>query len=328
MRRREFITLLGGAIAAWPLLARAQQRERMRRVGVLMNFAADDAAAQARLIAFVQNLQHLGWTEGRNVAVEVRWGASDNERIRKSADELVTLAPDVILAVGGPSAGPLLRRSRVLPIVFVQVTDPVGAGFVENLSHPGGNATGFINFEYGTASKWLELLKQISPRVVRAAVLRDPNTASGPGQLGALQAVAPTLGVELTSINSRDSSEIERGIATFAGKPNGGLIVTAGGLVVHRELIVTLAARHQLPAVYSDRIFISGGGLIAYGPDRLDQYRQAASYVDRILKGEKPADLPVQAPTKYELVFNLKTAKALGLQVPDNLLATADEVIE
>jgi putative ABC transport system substrate-binding protein len=236
---------------AWPLAARAQRSERIRRVGVLMNFAADDPAAQARLIAFGQGLQHLGWTEGRNISIEVRWGASDGERIRKSADELVALAPDVILSVGGPSTGPLLRRTRILPIVFVQVTDPVGAGFVENLAHPGGNATGFINFEYGTASKWLELLKQISPRVTRVAILRDPNTASGPGQLGALQAVAPSLGVELTSINSREPSEIERGIVGFANKPSGGLIVTAGGLVVHRDLIVTLAARHQLPASYS-----------------------------------------------------------------------------
>jgi putative tryptophan/tyrosine transport system substrate-binding protein len=327
MRRREFITLLGGA-AAWPLAAPAQQRERIRRIGVLMNFAADDPAGQARLIAFGQSLEHLGWTEGRNISIEVRWGASDGDRIRKSADELVALAPDVILSVGGPSTGPLLRRTAILPIVFVQVTDPVGAGFIENLAHPGGNATGFINFEYGTASKWLELLKQISPRVVRVAILRDPNTASGPGQLGALQAVASSMGVELTSINSREPSEIERGIVGFANKPNGALIVTAGGLVVHRDLIVALAARHQLPASYSDRIFVSGGGLMAYGPDRLDQYRRAASYVDRILKGEKPADLPVQAPTKYELVINLKVAKALGLQVPDSLLATADEVIE
>jgi putative tryptophan/tyrosine transport system substrate-binding protein len=327
MRRREFIMALGGA-AAWPLAVRAQQRERIRRIGVLMNFAADDPAGQARLIAFGQSLEHLGWTEGRNISIEVRWGASDSGRIRKSADELVALAPDVILSVGGPSTGSLLRRTTILPIVFVQVTDPVGAGFIENLAHPGGNATGFINFEYGTASKWLELLKQFSPRIVRVAIVRDPNSPSGSGQLGALQAVASSLGVELTSINSREPSEIERGIVGFGNQPNGALIVTAGGLVVHRDLIVTLAARHQLPASYSDRIFVSAGGLMAYGPDRLDQYRRAALYVDRILKGEKPADLPVQAPTKYELVINLKTAKALGLQVPANLLATADEVIE
>jgi putative ABC transport system substrate-binding protein len=327
MRRREFITLTAAA-ATWPLAARAQRSGRPRRVGVLMNFAAEDPAGQARLIAFVQGLQHLGWTEGRNVGVDVRWGASDGERIRKSAEELVALAPDAILAVGGPTTGPLLRATRIVPIVFVQVTDPVGAGFVENLAHPGGNATGFINFEYGTASKWLELLKQISPRVAHAAILRDPSTASGPGQLGAIQSVAPALGVELTSINSREPTEIERAIKTFANKPNGGLIVTAGGLVVHRDLIVTLAARHQLPATYSDRIFVTGGGLIAYGPDRLDQYGRAAGYVDRILKGEKPADLPVQAPTKYELVINLKTAKALGIEVPPTLLARADEVIE
>jgi len=327
MRRREFITLIGGA-AAWPLAAGAQQPERVQRIGVLMNFAADDSAGQTRLIAFVQGLQQLGWTEGRNVRIDIRWGAGDAERIRKSVAELVALAPDVILASGSPTTGPLLQATRTVPVVFVQVADPVGAGFVENLAHPGGNATGFANFEYGIAGKWLEVLKQIAPHVTRAAVLRDPGVTSGTGQLGAIQAVAPSLGVELAPFNSRDAGEIERAIITFARGANGGLIVTAGGLVVHREMIVTLAARHQLPASYSDRIYVTGGGLIAYGPDRRDQYPRAAAYVDRILKGEKPADLPVQAPNKYELVINLKTAKALGLEVPASLLARADEVIE
>jgi ABC-type uncharacterized transport system substrate-binding protein len=326
-KRREFITLLGGA-AAWPLSARAQQGERVRRIGVVMNFAADDSAGQARLTAFLQGLQQVGWTDGRNVHIDLRWGAGDAERIRKSAAELVALAPDVILTVGSPTASPLLQATRTVSVVFVQVADPVGAGFVESLAHPGGNATGFTNFEYGISAKWLELLKEIAPRVTQVAVLRDPAVASGTGQLGAIQAVAPSFGVELTPINARHPDEIERAITAFGRRANAGLIVTAGGLVVHRELIIKLAALHRLPASYSDRIFVSGGGLVSYGPDRVEQYRRAAGYVDRILKGEKPADLPVQAPTKYELVINLQTARALGIEVPPTLLARADEVIE
>jgi ABC-type uncharacterized transport system substrate-binding protein len=327
MRRRDFIRLVGGA-AAWPLAARAQQPKRMRRIGVLMNFTADDPVAQARLTVFLQQLQHFGWSEGGNARIDIRWGAADAERIRKSAVELVALAPDVILAGGGPTMGPLLQATRIVPIVFVQVSDPVGAAFVDNVAHPGGNVTGFANFEYGIASKWLELLKQIAPGVMRVAVLRDPNTASGPGQLGAIQAAAPSFGVELTPINSRDAGEIERSVTAFARGTNGGLIVTAGGLFAHRELIIALAAKYRLPACYSDRIFGTDGGLIAYGPDRLDQYRRAAGYVDRILRGEKPADLPVEQPTKFELLVNLKTAKMFGIDVPPTLLARADEVIE
>ena len=329
MQRREFITLLGGAAAAWPLAARAQQPERMRRIGMLGNLAADDPEGQARLVAFREGLQQLGWIDGRNVQIDSRWGAGDADEIRKSAKELVALAPDVILATGSASVGPLQQLTRAVPIVFVIVPDPVGAGYVNSLARPGGNATGFINFEYGIGAKWLELLKEIAPGVTRAAVIRDPAISAGIGLFGAIQSAAPSLGVEASAINVRDASEIERAVAAFARSANGGLIVTAGALAaVHRELIITLAARHKLPAVYFARFFATGGGLISYGPDFVDQYRQAATYVDRILKGEKPADLPVQAPTKYELVINLKTAKALGLTIPPAVLTRADEVIE
>ena len=313
MRRREFVTLLGGAAAAWPLAARAQQPDRLRRVGVFINPVADDPVTQARLAAFVEGLQQLGWTDGRNVRIDTRWSAGNPDDTRKHAAELVALAPDVILVNGSAAAGPLLQATRTVPIVFVNVVDPVGAGFVKSLSRPDGNATGFISFEYGLSGKWLELLKEIAPRVTRAAVIRDPLT-SGTGQFGAIQAVAPSFGVEVSPVDPRDAGEIERAITAFARSATGGLIVTGSSLaVIYRNLIVTLAARHKLPAVYWDRMHVTLGGLIAYGPDRIDQYRRAASYVDRILKGERPDELPVQAPTKYELVINLKTAKALGL---------------
>ena len=329
MRRREFITLIGGAAAVWPLAARAQQGERMRRVGMLHTPAVDDPDGQARNAAFLQGLQQFGWTDGRNVRIDTRWSAGDADRIRSYVVELVAFLPDVIVASGSATVGPLLQATRTVPIVFVNVPDPVGAGYVESLARPGGNATGFILFEYGISGKWLELLKQISPGVTRAAVIRDPAITAGIGQFGAIQSVAPSLGLEVNPVNVRDTGEIERAVAAFARTPNGGLIVTGSALaVVHRHLIITLAARHKLPAVYFRREFVADGGLISYGPDIIDQYRRAAGYVDRILKGEKPADLPVQAPTKYELVINLKTAKALGLEVPPMLLARADEVIE
>jgi putative tryptophan/tyrosine transport system substrate-binding protein len=328
VRRREFIGLLGGT-AAWPLIARAQQAERMRRIGVLMPGTADDAEYQARVGAFLQALALLGWTIGRNVRIDARWGAGNADDIRKYAAELVALAPDVILTTGDSTVGPLLRATRTVPIVFVVVPDPVGAGYVESLARPGGNTTGFIVFEYNLSGKWLELLKEIAPGVTRAAVLRDPANPSGTGQFGAIQSGASSLGVEVSPVNVRDAAEIERAVAAFAPAPNGGLIVTGSGLaVVHRDLIITLAARHKLPAVYFQRLFVTGGGLISYGADFIDQYRRAAGYVDRILKGEKPADLPVQAPTEYELVINLKTAKALGIAIPPTLLARAAEVIE
>jgi putative tryptophan/tyrosine transport system substrate-binding protein len=328
MKRREFITLLGGA-AAWPLGAHAQQAERTRRIGVLMHLAADDPEAQARIGAFLQGLQEWGWAVGRNVRIEYRWAAGDAERIRKYAAELVALAPDVILATGGAVVGPLLEATSTVPIVFAQTPDPVGAGFVTTLARPGSNATGFTIFEYGISGKWVELLKEIAPRVTRVAVLRDPAISAGTGQLGAIQSVAPSFGVELSPVNMRDASEIERAVTAFAQSLNGGLIVTGSALAaVHRDLIIALAARHRLPAVYTGRFYVTGGGLISYGPDSIDPYRRAAGYVDRILKGEKAADLPVQAPTKYELVINLKTAKALGLEIPATVLARADEVIE
>jgi putative tryptophan/tyrosine transport system substrate-binding protein len=326
--RREFITLLGGA-AAWPIAVSAQQPERARRIGVLMSTGAGGSEVEARVAAFLAGLQQLGWTDGRNARIETRWGGGDAEQIRKHVAALVSFDPDVILAVGTQTAGPLLEATRIIPIVFVQVADPVGAGFVDSLARPAGNATGFANFEYGISSKWLELLKEIAPRLTRVAVLRDPSVASGTGQLGAIQSVAPSFAVELTSIDLRGASGIERALMVFARKPTGGLIVTAGNLgLVHRDLILALAARHELPACFSDRIFVDQGGLISYGPDRIDQYRRAAGYVNRVLRGERPADLPVQVPTKYELAINLKTAKALGLTVPDKLLARADEVIE
>jgi putative ABC transport system substrate-binding protein len=329
VRRREFITLLGGAAVAWPLAARAQQGERMRRIGVFMNLASDDAEGQARNAAFLQGLQQSGWTVSRNVQIDYRWSAGDAELFRRHAAELAVLAPDVILATGSATVGPLLQATRTVPIVFVQVPDPVGAGFVESLARPGGNATGFTIFEYGISGKWLELLKEIAPSVTRVAVLRDPAIAAGAGQLGAIQSVAPSLGVELRPLGVRDAGEIERSVTAFARSSNGGLIVTGSTLaLVHRDLITTLAARHRLPAVYNSRYFATVGGLISYGSDSIDPYRRAASYVDRILKGEKPADLPVQAPTKYDLVINLKAAKALGLEIPSSVLARADEVIE
>jgi putative ABC transport system substrate-binding protein len=330
MRRREFIGGILGSAATWPLAARAQQGEQMRRIGVLTSgAAADDPDGQVRSAAFVQGLQQLGWTDGRNIRIDYRWGAGDADNMRKYAAELVALAPDVILASGTASVAPLLQATRTVPIVFVQVTDPVGAGFVDSLAHPGGNATGFLLFEYAISAKWLELLKEIAPRVSRAGVIRDPAQTAGTGQFGVIQSVAPSLGMDVSAINLRDAPEIERGIAAFARSANGGLILTSSALsVVHRDLIVTLAARHKLPAVYYRRQFVTGGGLISYGPDVAEQNRRAAGYVDRILKGEKPADLPVQAPTKYELLVNLKTAKALGLTVPTSLLARTDEVIE
>jgi len=328
MKRREFITLLGGA-AAWPLAARAQQRERMRRIGLLLNLGSDDQEGQTRNAAFLQALQELGWTVGRNIRIDYRWGAGNAELYRKHAADLVALAPDIILTNGTSTIGPVLQTTRTVPIVFVNVTDPVAGGFVESLARPGGNATGFASAEYGMAGKWLELLKQIAPHVKHAAVIRNPRVASGSGQFGAIQAVAPFLGMETNPIDARDAGDIERGITSLAGSSNAGLIVTANGAtLVHRDLIIRLAAKFKLPAVYWQRVFATSGGLMSYGDDANDQYRRAADYVDRILKGEKPADLPVQAPTKYELVINLKTAKALGLDVPDKLLALADEVIE
>jgi ABC-type uncharacterized transport system substrate-binding protein len=328
LRRREFLTLLGSA-AAWPLAARAQQGERMRRLGVLLPSTPDDAEVQSWIGAFLQGLAQLGWITGRNIRIETRWTKFDVEDTHKYAAELVALAPDAILATGNSTVEPLLRLTRTVPIVFPLATDPVASGLVESLARPGGNATGFMSFEVAVSAKWLELLKEIAPAVKRAAVLRTLATAVGPGQFGAIQAVAPSLGVELRPIDTHDAEQIERAVVAFAGEPNGGLIATTGGGVLrHRDLIVALAARHRLPAIYAYREHVMSGGLISYGLDNLDQFRRAAGYVDRILKGEKPADLPVQAPTKYELVINLKTAKTLGLDVPQTLLARADEVIE
>src|SRR5262245_1736316 len=327
--RRELLAALGGAAAAWPIAARAQQTERVRRVGVLMPFPEDNPVGQARLQAFLQGLRQLGWADDRNFRIPTRWGAGDADLTRKSAAELVALAPDVVMAFTSGAVAPLRQLTRTIPIVFAVVADPVGAGYVESLARPGGNLTGFTGQEYALSGKWLELLKEIVPRVTRVAVLRDSSIAAGPGQLGAIQALAPSLGVELRPIDLHDAAEIERGIATFANNSNGGLIVTGSpSATVHRNLIITLAARHRLPTVYYERFFVTGGGLISYGPDYLDQCRRAAGYVDRILKGEKPADLPVQSPTKYELVVNIMTAKALGLDIPAAVLARADEVIE
>jgi putative ABC transport system substrate-binding protein len=328
MRRRQVITLLGGA-AAWPLAARAQQSERVRRVGVLMPHVENNSVAQARIAALSQELQQLGWGVGRNLTIDVRWAGPYAAGIRKQAGELLASAPDVILANGSVAVGPLLEVTRTVPIVFVIVPDPVGGGFVDNLARPGGNATGFMQFEYGLSGKWLELLKQIAPGVTRAAILRDPTSPTGTGQFGAIQSVAPALGVEVSPLGMSDAREMERAVAAFARAPNGGLIVTGSALAqLHRDLIISLAARHKLPAIYFERFFVTAGGLISYGPDLVDQFRRAADYVNRVLKGEKPADLPVQAPTKYETVLNLKTAKALGLDIPPTVLARADEVIE
>jgi len=330
VKRRKFITLVGGAAAAWPIAARAQQADRMRRIGVLDGgIAADDPEGQASLAAFLQELQQLGWTEGRNVRIDRRWGLGNADNIRKYASELVALAPDVILISGTATVRPLLQATHTVPIVFTTVADPVGAGFVNSLARPGGNATGFLQFEYNISGKWLELLKEIAPGITRAAVLRDTAITAGIGQFAIIQSVAPSLGVELSPIDLRDAGEIERAVAAFAHSPNGGMIVTGSALTVHhRDLIVALASRYRLPAVYHRRFMVTGGGLMSYGTDLVDQFRRAAGYVDRILKGEKPADLPVQAPTKYVLTINLKTAKAMGLTVPSTLLARADEVIE
>jgi putative ABC transport system substrate-binding protein len=328
VRRREFITLLGGAAATWPLPARAQQPERMRRIGVLMPYAADNPQAQARMTAFVQELQKLGWTDSRNMRIEYRW-APDAHETRKYVAELAALAPDVVFAAGSAGAGPMLQATRDIPIVFVLLPDPVGAGYVASLARPGSNATGFMPWEYGIGAKWLELLKQIAPGVTRAAVVRDAGITAGIGLWGAIQSVAPSFGVELIPMGLRDPGEIERDVTALARSPNGGLIVTGSGLAVtHRDLIIGLAARHKLPAIYYERYFVAAGGLISYGADLIDQFRRGASYVDRILRGEKPSELPVQAPTKYEIVVNLRTAKALGLDVPATVIARADEVIE
>jgi putative tryptophan/tyrosine transport system substrate-binding protein len=328
MRRREFIAALGGA-AAWPLTVHGQQPGGMRRVGVLLPATADDADFQARVGAFLQGLQQLGWRIGQNVQVDIRWATPDAEVVRRNAAELAAQAPHVILAFGASTVGPMLQATHTVPIVFPAAADPVGAGFVRSLSRPGGNATGFMSFEYGIGGKWLELLKEIAPKVTRVAVLRDPAIPSGIGIFGVIQAMAASLRMEVTQVNLRDVGEVERAVLEFAPAPTGGLIVTASPLAdVHRGRFAKLAADHKLPAVYYERSFATAGGLVSYGPDFVDQFRRSAEYVDRILNGETPGDLPVQAPTKYELVINLKTAKALGLTVPPSLLARADEVIE
>jgi putative tryptophan/tyrosine transport system substrate-binding protein len=329
MRRREFISVLGGAATTWSFAVRAQQPERIRRVSILVPATADDAEFQTWIAAFHQAMALLGWNIGRNLRVDTRWATSNAADIRRHASELAASAPDVILAHGAATLAPLLQVTRTVPTVFVVVTDPVGAGLVESLPRPNGNATGFMNFEYGIGAKWLELLKEIAPGVTRTAVPRDPTQGASTAMLAVIQTAAQPLSVEVNPVNMRDAGEIESAIAAFARTPNGGLIVTAGGrTLLHRELIITLAARHKLPAVYSNRSFVAAGGLISYGPDFVEQYRQAAGYVDRILKGEKPADMPVQAPTKYELSINLNTAKALDLAVPPSLLARADEVVQ
>jgi len=328
LRRRQFIRLLGG-YAAWPLVAHAQQRERMRRIGVLLPATADDPQRQVWFGAFLQGLAQSDWIIDRNVQIDTRWATANVDAVRRHAAELAALAPDVILASGASAVGPLLQATRTVPIVFAAVADPVGAGFVNSLAQPGGNATGFMAFEYSISGKWLELLKQIAPSVTRVAVLRDSSITSGIGQFGVIQAMAPLLMVEVSHVNVHDATEIERSLMSFARFSNGGAIVTAGGLpYIHLNLIVKLAAQHRLPAVYFERAFVAAGGLISYGPDLVDQFRRAAGYVDRILRGEKPADLPVQAPTKYDLIINLKTAMALGLEIPYSVLARADEVIE
>jgi putative tryptophan/tyrosine transport system substrate-binding protein len=330
IRRRELLVALGGAAAAWPLAARAQRGERLRRIGVLLPATSDDAQYQAWFGAFLQALGQSGWTIGRNVQVDTRWATANADSVRRHATELAALAPDVIVSPGASTVGPLLQVTRTIPIVFAIVADPVGAGFVASLARPGGNATGFTTFEYGTSGKWLELLKEIAPGMRRVAVLRDAATPSGVALFGVIQAVASALRVEANPLDLRDAAEIERAVTAFADySSNSGLVITPhASSIIHRDLIVQLAARHRLPAVYFDRPFVAAGGLVSYGPDMNDQFRRAAGYVDRILKGEKPADLPVQAPTKYELVINLKTAKAMGLEIPATVLARADEVIE
>jgi putative ABC transport system substrate-binding protein len=328
MKRREFMSLLGGA-AVWPRAARAQQRERVRRIGILHSSAADDPASLAEIAALAQGLQEAGWVIGRNIQIEYRWVRGEDRRIPGHVAELVALAPDLILATGAINVAPLQQATRTIPIIFVNVTDPVGGGLVESLARPGGNVTGFEAFEYSLAGKWVELLRQIAPRATRAVVLRNPVISGGIGQFAAIQTAAASLGIALQPVDLRDAGEIERGITTFARESGGGLIMTGSTLAnVHRDLIIALAARHRLPAVHAFRHYVGAGVLISYWPDPIDQYRRAAGYVDRILKGEKPADLPVQAPTKYELVINLKTAKALGLEVPLTVRARADEVIE
>jgi putative tryptophan/tyrosine transport system substrate-binding protein len=329
MRRRDFIRAVVSSAAAFPFAARAQQHERTRRIGVLMSLAADDKEGQARVDAFVQGLRELGWIDGRNVQIEIRWAAGGDRVRQQYAAELVALSPDVMLASGGSVVGPLLQATRTVPIVFTQTPDPIGAGFVDSLARPGGNTTGFSIFDYNIAGKWLELLKQITPGVTRVAVVRDPATPQGIGQFSAVHAVAPSLGLDVSPINASEPSEVERAITTFAHTPNSGLIVTGSNFAItHRELIIKLASQHKLPTVYPIRFFAAAGGLISYGPDPIDPHRRAAGYIDRILRGEKPADLPVQAPTKYELVINLKTAKAIGLTISPSILARADVVIE
>jgi putative ABC transport system substrate-binding protein len=329
MRRREFITLVGGVTATWPLAARAQQSDRTRLIGIILPIAKDDPDYQPWIGAFRQALQQLGWIEGRNARLDIHWATTSPGEIRKQAADVVALGPDVIVAPGTSTVGPLMQVTKTIPIVFPIIADPVAGGFVDSLARPGHNATGFMLFEYSISGKWLELLKQIAPDVTRVAVLGDPSTPTGPAQFGVIQAVAPMLRVEVSALNKHDADDIERSITAFAQTPNGGLILTAGGpALVHRDLIISLAARYKLPAVYFERAFVTAGGLLSYGPDRIEMYRRAAGYVDRILKGEKPADMPVQAPTKYQLVINLKTAKALGLNVPAQLLQIADEVIE
>jgi ABC-type uncharacterized transport system substrate-binding protein len=327
MIRREFMALLGGAAAAWPMAASAQQ-DRVRLIGTLHILAEDDPESRLRHAAFKQSLKELGWTDGGNARIEARWADGDEGRLRKYAAELVALAPDVILASGSVTVRPLQQATRTVPIVFVQVVDPVGSGYVDSLAQPGANTTGFTQFEYSLSGKWLELLKEIAPRLTRAAVIRDPTRGPGVAQFAAIQTVAQSLGVELSPVNALDVHDIERSLTTFARSANGGMIVTSGGTGFHRDIIIPLAARLRLPAIYPYRYYAAEGGLTSYGPDTVDQFRRAARYVDRLLKGEKPGDLPVQAPTKYELVINLKTAKALGLDVPPSLLARADEVIE
>jgi putative ABC transport system substrate-binding protein len=329
MRRRDLLLLIGTSVAAWPLVARAQPREQMKRIGILLPGTADNPVFQARLAAFYQELALLGWSIGRNVRIDTHWATANAAELRKHAEELAAFAPDVILATGDSTIPPLLQATRTVPIVFPLAGDPVGAGFVDSLARPGGNATGFTLYEYGMGGKWLELLKEIAPNVTRVAVLRDPASPSQTAQFGAIRAMAPSVSVEVIPINVRDADEIERAVADFARSGNGGLIPTSSAVALrYRDLIITLAARHKLPAIYWERFFVTSGGLMSYGPDLIDNYRRAASYVDRILKGEKPADLPVQTPTKYEMVINLKTAKALGLSVPLFLQQRADEVIE